>query len=215
MSRRWSKLLVAVLGGMLLLVPAREAGSTASAGEGAGGRPAAGVVTYPAGTHTGLVRVDRVLDAFDSGRGVRLADLTRYITVRCTTKPGNPLDIQRPKCRRGEPNATPVEVFLASGCGGFYIRRGAAPGAFRKIFAGRALYAAFRIRDDVEHDAFAPRGGFGIVYGGTSDGYDFASTLVLNGAGKITALKYGCSETPAGAVDALAGELLLAPKDQP
>ncbi len=170
--------------------------------------------THPPGTHTGVARVDRILDAIEARDVQRLAELTRYFDVACVKNWEHQIP-SRPRCKRNEPPGTRVEVFWGAQCEGFYIRAENAPRSYRG-FGGvpPRLYAVFRVEPDAKHSPFNPAGGFGIVYAATHGDYEVGALLMLGPRGKITFISYGCSATPRQMLDALAGKLLLPPRDQ-
>lgn len=76
---------------------------------------------HPPDTRTGIQSVDRVLEALYGGGGVEaLREVVHFRMVECVevvTGAGAP-----PKCQGSETEGTPVEVFAAASCEGFYVR---------------------------------------------------------------------------------------------
>jgi hypothetical protein len=170
--------------------------------------------TYPRGTHTGVARVDRVLDAVDSGKAARVADLIGAFKIACAARPGHSIP-SRPQCKPGEQPGTRVEVFWAASCQPYFVRVEDAVNVISGwVSSPPQLYAIYRISDDVRHGTAVPRGGFGIVYAQkTQQGELLANELILGPRGGIRSFFYGCSQTPAWQLrHAPKGEVLLPPR---
>ncbi len=173
---------------------------------------AAPIKLHPSGTHTGIERIDRVLDAVDARDGDALAALVQPFTRPCVAKPDQHIP-SRPVCDTREKPGTPVQVFWGGSCEGYFVRLTDASDTL-EAWAGnvRGLYAVYRSKPAAQYSAFNPRAGFGVMYAAGKGRSLVAPKLILGPRGRIRAVLSGCSETPAQELARVAGKLVLPPR---
>jgi len=86
---------------------------------------------------TGIIEIDRVIDAAERGDVIKLAELTRYAKLPCTTDPATPPQIgDPPGCTGEESDGTDVEALPVTICEGGWARPEQAVRAYRAALAG-------------------------------------------------------------------------------
>ena len=158
-------------------------------------------------TRTGIVEIDRVLDAVENDNPQSLIDLFSYTKIECMTVNalGGP-----PPCREGESEGTMVEVlpFLASE--GSYFRKDDInnwPG-----LDVDGLHAVYQVSENAYSDEYYPKGNYGVILIGTKEEN---VVLQVKDAG-IVRIDYIFDLSPdmlTGILERSAGEIILAPPE--
>lgn len=169
--------------------------------------PAEDAGFYPLSTRTGIVEVDIVLVAIESGDPQQMRDLLRFISVPCTQAEGlgGP-----PKCRDGEEEMSTVDVFPFLGSEGYYLYR-----ENLEQWTGidvKWIYAVYRVSENVYSDETFPAGEYGVLLLSETD---FPATLLHTTDGQVVRIDTVFDVSPDGLKERLnkdSSELILAPK---
>ena len=82
--------------------------------------------------------VDRIAQAAVRGDAIKLAELTGYSHLPCSTQPPSPAAVgDPPKCEAGQGDGTVVEALPVTGCEGGWAQPADAVDAYRAAIAGR------------------------------------------------------------------------------
>lgn len=162
--------------------------------------------SHPLTARTGLVEVDRILDAVAGGDVQMLHSLLAFIKTKCTQAEGlgGP-----PKCRDGEAEGTPVEVLPFLGPEGHFLRKdeiGNWPGV-----DATGLYAVYEVSPAVTYEENYPAGRYAIMFLG-KENRPAVSLRVDNG--KIVRIDNNYETSPEalnGWLQREASTILLAP----
>jgi hypothetical protein len=86
---------------------------------------------------TGIIEIDRVVDAAERGDVIKLAELTLYSKLPCAKEPASPAKIgDPPACVGDEPDGTEVEALPVTICEGGWARPEQAVRSYRAALAG-------------------------------------------------------------------------------
>ena len=170
--------------------------------------PASNGNFHPLDTRTGIGEIDTVLAAIEARDLEELRSLIRYTIAPCTFADGlgGP-----PKCRAAETEGTELEVLPFMGGEGTFLRRD------ESIEWGgvdvTALYAIYRVSEDVNVEEYSPPGEYAIVFIGFENR---PAASVRVGDGGIVRIDYIFDPSPASLnaiLEREASEVILAPKE--
>jgi hypothetical protein len=167
------------------------------------------VRTHLTGTRTGVARVDSVLDGIQARDAGGLAGMIAYEMVPCDNHP-EPGIIDPPRCPKGVPDGTPVEVVKMACETWRYVRPDAVAAYFRAVFRDlRGLFGVEFVQAADGLNILRPRG-HGIVlaveedlkfpryeYGGVPDAPDADGVVIGIDESGITGIIFGCGDPPA------------------
>ncbi len=138
---------------------------------------------YDASASTGVAIVDQVLAAAASGNADGLRGLLVFETAPCTTAEGlgGP-----PKCKEGEADGTPLEVFPSLGAEGYFVRKNELPEGF--LAGPFSVLAVYEVKAGVTQEEYYPSGKWGVVLStvNSSGGTSYV-TLRVDDAGIVRA----------------------------
>jgi hypothetical protein len=121
--------------------------------------------TYPAGTTTGIDRLDEIIDAVLAGDGPRLLAQIVPLELACAVSPAGGIP-QPPRCPRGVADGSVVEAFPVGGPEGSYLLAAEAQTAFRGLLdSSPGLYSVHRVTT-IKPDPRWPTGDYAIVFVG-------------------------------------------------
>jgi hypothetical protein len=173
---------------------------TSACSGGSGARTTVRTIPVPEGspaspTSTGIVEVDHLIEAAESGDVIELAALTGYQHIACDPDAEDGSDA--PKCRESESSGDEVEVLASSGCERQWVRPEQVPETYRAALAagGVTLFAVYEPNDTA--DPFGE--GFGAQYvivllsGKRDDGPAEGVALHVK-AGRVVWLERACAQ---------------------
>ncbi len=155
---------------------------------------------------TGIEAVDRVIAAVLSNDAAQVRSLLVFTSVGCTNADGlgGP-----PKCRAGEAEGTPVDVFPSLSVEGSHMRREDLE-AWVPINVS-LVYAVYRVSDQAYTEPAFPAGEYAILFIGAEG--DPAVIAQVTSAG-IVRLDYILDGDYKARLERDAGEFLIAPLEQ-
>jgi hypothetical protein len=211
---------------LLLVLFVMQAASVAFASPDADTEGFSAAPGYPLGARVGIKPVDRVLETIESGENSRLSGLIQYRSIPCVgeddPRPHGTLGESSsapspPRCEEGEPEGTPVTVFLLGpdwSCEPQWFRKELAEPIFSSLFArSPKLYSVLQSTGP----GIVPKGNTGIVYSYRAQGTrNFAAIINVTRAGRIASLTTeACADGPRDVVAHGKWRQLLAPKQRP
>ena len=124
-----------------------------------------------------------------------IEELGRFSPVPCTTSVegmGGP-----PQCREGEANGTPVNVMLAAGCEGYYVREGELPFETFALVGtdGSPLYGIYRVTSSNIVQGW-PDARYAVVLRQQAPPDRESVLALLTDDVSIVGFMQGCGETP-------------------
>lgn len=144
-----------------------------------------------------------VAEAFLAGDVDAVRGLLEYTVTPCTTAEGlgGP-----PKCEAGEPDGTIVRAFPISGPEGHFARPDYIDDVLNSALEGvRAVYAVYRVPDDVYRADYWPAGEYGIVFDHAPN--DVSVPLAaLAQEGRIVRFDYHLGQSLADVLDGIPSE---------
>lgn len=159
---------------------------------------------YPLSTRTGIVNVDEVLAAVESGDAQALRDLVRFTAVRCTTADGLG---GLPKCRESEADGMLVTGLPLIGPEGSFMRESdLANLTFMEVIG---VYAVYSVSESAYAEEAYPAGEYTVM---VTTGVDpiYVAYQIREGIVRIDTLFSSASRDAVIERDAL--DLILAPK---
>lgn len=142
---------------------------------------------------TDLARI--ILRVARDNRVDLVEELGRFSPIPCTTSVegiGGP-----PQCREGEANGTPVNVMLAAGCEGYYVREGELPFETFALVGtnGSPLYGIYRVTSSNIVQGW-PGATYVVVLRQQMPGGSEGVLALLTDEVSIIGFMQGCGETP-------------------
>ena len=157
-------------------------------------------------TRTGIAEINTILDAVESSDPQELRDQIHYSTLACMTVNalGGP-----PPCEEGEATGSLVEVLPILGAEGGHLRKADIKDSF--VLDVTALYAVYRVSENVFSDENYPKGEYGVILVGADNSSNAILYIKEGGIVRIDYLMDPSPDPLANALELGAAELILAP----
>ena len=162
----------------------------------------------PLTAETGIQVIDRVLHAVASGDPQNVLSVIEFFAAECTQQSGlgGP-----PKCRDGEAEGTPVEVFAFIGSEGGHLRKDELEDGLRIKATG--VYAVYEVNTAVvSSEQYYPVGNYVIILVNEEDRAATALRIGESGIVRVDEIIDSSPESLSAMLEREASKVILAPK---